>query len=244
MRIILSVLLFVFVAVQAAAQFPRITLPGRGGSGNTPVSNTDAIAGLKEALNTGIGNAVANIGKVNGYLANPRIRIPLPPEAETVVSTVRRMGGPLGNRMVDSVITKMNRAAEDAAANPETRKIFVDAVKNLTIQDGLTILRGDTVAATRYLQGQTSTPLTNLYSPVIRKSMEKAGVQQAWGDVTKIYNDATRFFPGTKPVNTDLSQYITGKALEGMFFVIGQEETKIRKNPAARITDLLRRVFR
>lgn len=232
------------VAAQAIAQFPKITLPGRGGYTTSPISNTDAIAGLREALNVGIGNAVKNVGKLDGYFANPRIRIPLPPEAETVVTTVRRMGGALGNRMVDSVIRKMNRAAEDAANDPETRNIFINAVKNLTIQDGLTILRGDSVAATRYLQGQTTTPLTNLYSPIIRTSMEKAGVQQAWGDVTKIYNDATRFFPGSKPVNTDLSQFVTGKALEGMYFMIGQEETKIRKNPAARVTDLLRRIFR
>ena len=198
------------------------------------LSNTDIIAGLKEALNVGTGNAVVKLGAADGYYLDRLVKIPFPPEAENAKNTLIQLGF---ESTVNDFVLKLNRAAEDAA--PEAKQIFLDAIVGITIQDGNTILRGDSIEATRYLQTKTSNQLANLFKPKIQASLEEVGAQQLWSDLTTQYNS----LPLVQPINTDLAAYTTDRALSGMFVKVGQEETKIRKDPAARVSDILKKVF-
>lgn len=157
----------------------------------------------------------------------------MPPEAKKVENTLRNIG--LG-KTVDNAILSMNRAAEDAAqfAGP----IFWNAIKSMSIQDAIGILKGGDFAATEYLKDHTTTALTNAFKPVVEKSLEKTDATKYWKDVFSAYN---RF--SSKPVNTDLTAYVTEKSLQGIFYEIGLEEQKIRKDPVARVTDILKKVF-
>lgn len=202
----------------------------------------DIIAGLKEALRVGATNSVLQLNKENGYFnnpINPALKILLPPEAKAVESTLRDIG--LGPK-VDDFILQMNRAAEDAAS--EAKPIFYDAITGITIDDGMNILKGADTAATHYLKGRTFNSLQGIYQPKIKASMEKVNAQQTWETIATNYNDyATLPFVNQKPLPTDISAYVTEKGLVGLFKVVGQEETKIRKDPVARVTDILKEVF-
>ena len=159
----------------------------------------------------------------------------MPPEAQKIESTLRNFGfGPT----VDKAILSMNRAAEDAAG--KAAPIFINAIKNMNIQDGLNILKGGNGAATAFLRTATTTALTSAFRPVIQASLNKVGATAYWGDVTRIYNG----LPTTRSrINPDLPAYVTERALNGLFVNIADEENKIRTNPAARVTDLLNKVF-
>jgi hypothetical protein len=205
-----------------------------GGTSGTP-SQSEIANGLKEALQVGAQNATGRLSAVNGFLGNAAIKILMPPEAKKVENTLREFG--FGSQ-VDRAITSMNRAAEDASA--KALPIFGDAIRSITINDGLSILRGSNDAATQYLKGKTTTSLTTAFRPVIQQSLDKVNATAYWKELFTIYNK----LPTTRSkVNTDLAGYVTERALSGVFVNIADEELKIRTNPAARVSDLLKKVF-
>lgn len=207
-------------------------IPGGIGTGGG-LSTSEIASGLKEALRVGTDSATKKLSGVNGFFANAAIKILMPPEAKKVENTLRNIG--MG-KMVDKAVLSMNRAAEDASQF--AGQIFWNAIKQMTIQDAIGILKGGDFAATEYLKRHTTSELTNAFKPVIEKSLEKTDATKYWKDVFSAYNKFS-----TKPVNTDLTAYVTEKALEGIFYEIGLEEQKIRKDPAARVTDILKKVF-
>lgn len=236
--LICSPLLFV---QQSRAQFGDILNKGKKilneqtGSGGSNLTNSEIIAGLKQALEIGSNNAGSQLSTLNGYFGNQLIKILMPPEVRQVEQTLRSIG--MGGE-VDKAILAMNRAAEDAAQ--KAAPIFVDAIRTITIQDGLGILRGGNGAATNYLKGRTTQQLTNAFRPVIENSLRKVDATKYWSQVFTIYNR----LPTTRTkVNPDLTGYVTERALNGLFVTVEQEENKIRQNPSARVTDLLRKVF-
>lgn len=198
------------------------------------LSNDDIVAGLKEALSLGATNGANKLSAVDGFFANAAIKVLMPPEAQKVESTLRSMG--MG-KLVDDAILSMNRAAEEAAKS--AAPIFLDAVKGMSFQDALGILRGPDTAATSYLKGKTLASLTSAFSPTIDSALEKTGATKHWKTVFETYNKV----PLVKKVNTNLSGYVTERALNGLFFQVAQEEQKIRKDPAARVTETLKKVF-
>ena len=157
----------------------------------------------------------------------------MPPETQNVEKILRSVG--MGS-LLDNAILSLNRAAEDAAKSASP--IFIDAVKQMTITDALGILKGGDFAATHYFKDKTSLALTNAFSPIINNSLKKVNATKYWNDVFSVYNKFA-----VKPVNTDLGAYVTGKAIDGIFHEVGLEEQKIRKDPVARVTDILKTVF-
>jgi uncharacterized protein DUF4197 len=198
------------------------------------LSNEDIVNGLKEALTVGAQNSANKLSATNGFLSNAAIKVLMPDEAKKVEATLRSAG--LG-KLVDDAIVSMNRAAEEASKS--AAPIFIDAVKGMNVQDALGILRGNDSAATTFLKSKTWQPLTNAFKPVIDGALEKTGATKYWAAVFEAYNK----IPLTKKVNTDLSNYVTGRALGGMFYQVALEEQSIRKNPAARVNDILKKVF-
>jgi Protein of unknown function (DUF4197) len=207
---------------------------GKTGSGKG-LSNDEIISGLKEALSIGTDSAAKRLNKTDGFFANAALKILMPEEAKKAEATLRKAG--FGS-LADKAILSMNRAAEDAAGGISA--IFIDAVKQMTVTDGLKILKGGDFAATEYLKSTTTAKLTEKMRPVIDASLAKVNATNYWKDVFTTYNKLS--FSKT-PVNTDLSSYVTEKAMSGIFFSIGQEEQKIRNDPAAQVTALLKKVF-
>jgi hypothetical protein len=205
---------------------------GESGTG-TGLSSSEIAAGLREALEVGAKNSSGQLSALDGFFKNAAIKILLPEEAQKVEKALRDIG--MGS-LVDKAILSVNRAAEDAAKS--AAPIFVDAIKAMTIQDALGILQGGDFAATNYLKSKTTSPLTNAFKPVIDQSLQKVGATKYWSDVFSAYN---RF--ATNKINPDLSAYVTGRALDGIFYQVGLEEQKIRKDPVARVTDILKKVF-
>jgi len=202
-----------------------------GGSGN--LSTGEVVQGLKEALRVGADSATFHLGLLDGFYGDDMIRILMPPEAKKVEKTLRDVG--LG-KTVDQAVVSMNRAAEDASKY--VGDILVNSIKQMTIQDALGILKGGDFAATDYLKRTTTVQLTAAFKPVITHSLQFVNATKYWKDVFTTYN---RF--SNKPVDTDLTAYVTQKTLDGLFYHIGLEEQKIRKDPVARVTDILKRVF-
>jgi hypothetical protein len=212
----------------AAKIFENIS-GGKKGS----LSNDDIISGLKEALSIGTTNGTQKLSVVGGFFKDAAIKILMPAEAQKAEKTLRNMG--LG-KQVDNAILSMNRAAEEAAKS--AAPIFMNAIKGITIGDGLGILRGGDNAATSYLQGRTSAALTEAFRPSIEEALKKVDATKHWNTVFTTYNKFSK-----EQVNTDLTAYVTEKALTGIFYQVAQEEQKIRKDPAARVTDILKKVF-
>lgn len=200
---------------------------------NTNLSTEEISKGLKEALQIGAERGMQKLSAVDGFFKEAAIKILMPEEAKQVEQKLRNMG--MG-RLVDDAILSMNRAAEDAAKS--ATPIFINAIKQISIQDAVGILKGSDFAATDYLKNKTTTSLTEAFRPVIEASLKKVEATKYWNTVFATYN---RF--STHKVNTDLSAYVTEKALAGIFYQVGQEEQKIRKDPVARTTDLLEKVF-
>lgn len=204
----------------------------------TPTSyltNTEISGGLKEALKLGAQTATKNLSATNGFFGNQLIKILMPPEVRTIEAKMRQFG--MGS-IVDKAILSMNKAAEDASG--QALPILVNAITSFTIQDGLAILKGNNTAATDLLRTKTSTQIAAAFRPVISKSMSKYNVEQLWSQVFSQYNA----LPVIKnKVNTDITGYITDKAISGLFTTVGQEEQKIRKDPAGTANDLIERVF-
>jgi len=208
---------------------------GAGNNGSTGLTNTEITNGLREALNVGTNNATGSASKINGFLSNPLIKIPFPPEVKIVESKARQYG--MGSQ-VDRFVSTMNKAAEEASK--QAAPVIINAIKGMTITDGLTILQGGDNAATNFLQNRTSAELTSKFSPIVKAAMNKVELTKFWNPIINAYNR----IPGVSRKNPNLEQYVTQKALEGLFKLIAQEETKIRKDPASRVTDILRRVFK
>lgn len=203
------------------------------GSTNGSLSNADVAQGLKEALKVGTDTATSHLSLVDGFFKDAMIKILMPPEAEGVEKTLRNVG--LGGT-VDKAVLAMNRAAEDASKY--VGNIFLNAIAQMTIQDAFGILKGGNTAATDYLKGKTTAQLTTAFTPIVSKSLNTVDATKYWKDVFTVYNKFSN-----KPVNTDLTAYVTQKALDGLFYKIGLEEQSIRENPAARVTDILKKVF-
>lgn len=202
-------------------------------STNGALTTADIVAGLKEALTVGTQNSSNKLSAVDGFFKDAAVKILMPPEAQKVENTLRNVG--LGS-VVDKAILSMNRGAEDAAKS--ATPIFVNAIKQMTITDALGILKGGDNAATNYFKEKTTAKLIQAFRPVIDQSLNKTDATKYWSDVFSVYN---RF--ATNKVETDLGAYVTGKAIDGIFYEVALEEQKIRKDPAARVTDILKKVF-
>ncbi len=199
-----------------------------------PLTNDEVVRGLREALTVGSKTAAGKASKTDGYFKNPKIKIPFPPEAVKMESTLRNLGM---RKEVDRFVMTMNRAAEDAAR--KAAPIFADAITSMSLSDGMTILKGKDDAATRYLQSATGEKLRQAFMPVVKASIDKVEVTRYWSPLATAYNKV----PFVTRVNPDLEDYITRKAIDGLFVLLAEEEARIRKDPAARITDLLKKVF-
>ncbi len=215
---------------------------------NIPLTNTEIINGLKEALLVGSDSAITHLSAVDGYLKDLTIKILLPPEAKTITENISKLSG--GSKLVNDVIVRINRAAEDAAKG--AKPIFVNAIRQMTFSDALQILKGADNAATKYFEQKTSLQLMDIYRPKIRESLNKnliAGVstQQSWNEMTREWNQiagsAIGKITGMKVVEVKLEDYLLQQALKGMFLKIAEKEKDIRTNANARVTSLLKRVF-
>lgn len=197
------------------------------------LSNDEIVSGLKEALTVGSNNASKQLSSADGFFKDAAIKILMPEEAQKAEKKLRSLG--MG-KLVDDAILSMNRAAEDASKS--AAPIFVNAIKQMSIQDAVGILKGGDFAATSYLKDKTSSPLTEAFRPVIEQSLKKVNATRYWNAVFTTYNK----FSADK-VNPDLAAYVTERSLAGIFHQVGLEEQKIRKDPMARTTDILKKVF-
>ena len=243
MKKILTSILFFFAATSLFAQndssnnisgmFKKASSLFGKKSSSSNLSSSEIVAGLKEALSLGAQKSGDKLSATDGFFKEKKVKILLPEQIREVESKMRMLGF---GKLVDNAELSMNRAAEDAskAAAP----IFLDAIKNMTVTDALNILKGSDTAATGYLRKTTSPELTTAFRPVIETSLEKTDANKYWKDVFTTYNKFS-----SKPVDTDINSYVTGKALDGLFYYVAQEEVNIRKDPAARVTDVLKNVF-
>ena len=226
-RVLLIVVLFQLSACSELQQVIN-QLPNGG------LTNDQIGLGLKEALNNGISNQVSTLQVKDGFFKNELVKILLPEELQKVDKALRSIGL---SSVADEGLKVLNRAAEDAVG--EAIPIFVSAVKGMTFNDVKGILLGNDDAATMFLQGQTSNALYQKFNPIIKNSFEKVGADRIWSDLITKYNS----LPLTKDVNPDLTDYVTGEALKGVFKMVEVEEKEIRTKISSRSTDLLKRVF-
>lgn len=228
---------------------------GNGGVVSKALSNEEIINGLKKALSVGTDTAVTITSKKDGYFGDQLLKILLPPEAKVVTDNISKV--PFGQKLVDDAILSINRAAEDAAT--AAKPIFINAITSMSIKDGLTILQGknpmaqnnsaafDSTAATGFLKSTTYTALYTAFKPKINISLDKKLVgnistNQAYGNLTNAFNKVAPFI-GKEKVNSDLSDYVTKKALDGLFLKVADEEKKIRKDPYKWAVDIIQKVF-
>jgi hypothetical protein len=231
----LLLLAFLFASLFARAQVNLNTVLNTVNSAlGKGLSNAEITEGLKEALSVGSKNAAGKASKTDGFNKNNLIRIPFPSEARDMRSTLINLGM---KRQVEEFEKQLNRAAEDAAK--KAAPIFIGAITSMTINDGLTILRGKDDEATQYLRRSTTQQLTKEFKPVISTSLKKVQITKYWNPLFSRYNK----IPFVKKVNPNLDDYVTGRAVDGLFKLVAQEEGKIRKDPAARVNDILKKVF-
>lgn len=205
-----------------------------GGILEDDVTTEDVSKGLKEALVKGTTKGSEQASKQDGFFKNSRIKIPFPPEVQKVETRLRAMGM---NSLVDDFVLSVNRAAEDAAI--KAKPIFVNAITSMSISDAWNILTGEKNAATQYLKRTTSSQLYTSFNPVIEGSLKKVNATKYYSDVITTYNA----IPLVEKVNPDLDDYVTNRAMDGLFTLIEDEERNIRENPIARTTELLKKVF-
>ncbi|MCK5168903.1 MAG: DUF4197 domain-containing protein [Bacteroidales bacterium] len=239
MKKITYLILFIFLlGLQVKAQFIKDLKKAAENvieeTATSDLSKEEVGKALKEALTIGIEKGVEQVSKVDGYFKDPTIKIPMPDEAKTVEEKLRMIGQ---GEAVDNAIESMNRAAEDAASG--AKDLFVTAISEMTLQDVMNILNGNDDAATRFLEDHTRSQLVEKFKPIIKVSLDKVGATKYWNTVFSSYNK----LPFVKKVNPDLDDYVTNKAIDGLFVQIAKEEKEIRKNPAARVSDLLKKVF-
>jgi hypothetical protein len=244
MKIKVYAVVFLLLSVTGCAEVMKVVQS----TGSIPLTEADVVAGLREALITGARNSAGRLAAENGYYGDAAIKILLPDEARTIIDNISRIPG--GDKLVEDVVLRINRAAEDAAK--EAAPIFVNSITGMSVSDAFGILRGSDNAATTYLRNTTYTQLYNLYKPKIQVSTEKKIVgnistKESWNTLTSRWNTVANSVAGKlagfKPVNTELDDYLTNRALTGMFSKIELEELKIRKDVSARVTPLLQKVF-
>jgi len=206
-------------------------------SGGAGLSNDDIVNGLKEALKVGSNNAGSSASQTDGFFKNSAIKIPFPPDAQKVQDYAIKAGQ---QKQVDEFVLSVNRAAEQAAV--KAAPIFANAILSMSIGDGLSILKGANDAATQYMKDKTSQQLHDAFLPIVKEAIASVNVTKYWTPLANGYN-ATTMFSGQPKVNTDLNEYVTQQALKGLFVLLAQEELKIRQNPAARVSDILKKVF-
>jgi len=203
-------------------------------AGLADISNRDAINGLKEALTRGSHSAVTRLGVENGFFGNDRVKIPLPPSLRRLEAVMRSIGM---DGHADELVLRMNRAAE--AAVPEAKTLFVDAVKKMSVQDAKGILTGGDDAATQYFKRTTSEPLVKRFQPIVKKAMQKVKLAEKYDEIA-----ASGAKLGlVKEEDAQLEDYVTRKALDGLFLTIAEEEKKIRRDPAGAASAIIRKVF-
>jgi len=202
--------------------------------GGVKLTNDEVVKGLKEALNVGINKSVDKASAVNGFFKNPAIFIPFPKDVEKVKTTLSSVGM---KPQLDKFVETLNRAAEIAAK--DATPIFINAITSMSLTDGISILKGNETAATTYLKTNTNDQLKIKFLPVVKNALQKVQITKYWNPLASKYNK----LPMTKKVNPNLEDYVTNKAIEGLFKLVGDEESKIRKDPASRVSDLLKKVF-
>ncbi len=203
------------------------------GGENNQLGTQEITSGLKQALTIGAEKGTSLLSKENGFFKNELLKIILPAEAQKVEKTLRSIG--LG-KQVDDAILSMNRGAEEACK--QAAPIFVNAIRGMDVKDAVGILRGSDTAATAYLRGNTTSALTESFKPIIEESLKKVDATKHWNTMITAYNKVS-----LKKINPDLTGYVTEKAIQGVFVQMAEEEKEIRRNPAARTTDLLKKVF-
>ncbi|MEN9334698.1 MAG: hypothetical protein RLY35_1878 [Bacteroidota bacterium] len=197
-------------------------------------SEKEAADALKEALTKGATLGADIVSKTDGYFGNPKIKIPLPPDAQAKEQKLKAIGL---EKEVDQAVLSINRAAEDAGV--KAKEIFVRAIANMTVSDAISIVKGELNAGTNYLKKQTQSALYADFKPVIEESLKKVGATKHYEAIVTQYNK----IPGVTKLNPNLSDFVTQKAIDGLFIMVEQEEYNIRKNPVARTTALLKKVF-
>lgn len=236
-------ILFISVSCAELMQIAQQTMDE-----DRPLTQTEVISGLKEALIVGAEKSVDILGKTDGYYKDELVKILLPPEADVIVKNIGRIPG--GQQLLEDVLLSINRAAEDAVS--EAKPLFVNSIRSMTITDAVGILKGENNAATQYLHRTTYNGLVDLYRPKIQTSLDKklvgnVSTAQSWNTLTSKWNEAANTLvgqiAGLKPVDTQLDEFLTEKALDGLFLKIENEEKRIREDPVARVTNLLKRVF-
>lgn len=244
-KLILPLILTVSIILSACAEL-LTTL--QSVATTLPLTETEVVQGLKDALKTGVRNSSGRLAAENGYFGDEIIKILLPEEAKIIVKNISKIPG--GDKLVNDVILRINRAAEDAAK--EVVPIFINSITQMSISDALGILNGEDDAATQYLNRTTYSELFDLYNPKIRTSVEKdivgnISTRDSWDALTGRWNkfagSLAGRLAGMSPVETDLVDYLTHKALDGMFIKIAEEEFKIRKDINARVSPILKKVF-
>ena len=202
------------------------------------ITESEAVSGLKQALEFGVNNGTSFLGKTDGFLKNAAYKILMPKEVQDAEQQIRN--NPIANALagpyLDKVVTAMNRGSENAMA--EAKPIFVNAIKSMSIKDAIGIVTGGNGAATDYLKRVTSAQLKSKFTPVIKNSLDKVNINDPWKKVSNAYNMVLG-----KNVETDLNEYVTGKAMDALFSQVRNEEDKIRKDPLARVTPILKKVF-
>jgi hypothetical protein len=198
------------------------------------ITNKEAVAGLKAALEKGSQAAVASLGRPDGFLANPKVRIPLPDSLTRAESLMRRVG--MGH-YADELVVAMNRAAEEAV--PEARQLFIDSVRKMTIRDAKGILAGGDTAGTEFFQRTTRDPLHARFLPIVRRATDNVGVARRYNDYAE--KGARLGLVGKE--QSDLDEYVTQKALDALYLTVAEEEQKIRRDPVAAGTSIIKKVF-
>ncbi len=205
------------------------------GTGSSGLTNNEIIDGLKQALTLGSQNAIKKLGRIDGFYRNPKVRIPMPESLEKVEDALRAVKQ---DKYADEFILTLNRAAEQAV--PGTTAIFVDAIKSMSIEEAGNILRGPDDAATRYFRKKSGERLAEKILPIVQKSTSKVGVTARYKSMVDKLGIASGFID---PESLDIDQYVTNKSIDGLFRILANEEKQIRKDPAARTTELLKKVF-
>jgi hypothetical protein len=236
MKTIFTLLVFAITIIPFDASSQSILkniLNKQSSTGN--ITENEAAQGIKEALSQGVTNAVLNLNKTDGFFGSEIYKVLLPPDAKKIETTLRGMG--LGSE-VDKAILAINRGAEDAVGF--AKPIFVDAIKEMTLTDALNIVKGNKDAATQYFKQKTSEKLIAAFTPSVKSSLEKVNATKYYGDIVNTYNKLPTTF---NKVNPDLVSFVVGKAVDALFDQVAKEEANIRANPAARATDILKKVF-
>lgn len=218
---ILSTFLFAVITHTAHAQLAGI-------------SNADAASGLRQALTDGAAAAVSKLGVENGFLGNPQVKIPLPPALARIESAMRTFGM---SKQADELVTSMNRAAEQAV--PHAKELLVDAAKKMTLQDAKGILQGGQTSVTDYFRKATSAQLTQRFLPIVKQQTDRVGLAQQYNGLA---GQAAQFGLMKKDQST-VESYVTQKSLDGLYFMIGEQEKQFRQNPIGATSDIVKRVF-